>query len=389
VAPTVEPTIAPVATPAPTATAAAISGTWQQVPTSPELEAVEFSDVTWTGSRFVAIGRSELGGTFVDSTDGIDWSIQVPAGGKWTPDRIASGPDGVVAIGFIGDHFASFTSTDGERWLAHEDGFPMPSLGTDVVELTDIVATGDGWIVVGRRDEICMIDCGMTFKRAYVWNSSDGVAWTRVADQASLKGGGMNAITQAGAGYVAAGVANGHAAIWTSPDGLVWQRVPDDPMFGPPGGATGPLTPDTEPPIAAVGAAERLDAYVVVGDSYAQDSCDPATADSACPGIRAWWSTDGITWTKATVAGARNGQVSTVTTVADGFVALGFSAGCTSSLLGSADGRAWSCTSGDVAFNGFGADAAATSPGVDVLVGSSFTDEETPPVGAIWYRVSR
>jgi hypothetical protein len=312
----------------------------------------------------------------------------VPAGGTWSPTSIAAGPTGVVAIGSIGDHFASFTSTDGQTWLPHKDAFPLPSLGTDSVELTDIVPNGDGWIVVGRRDENCMFDCGLTSKRTYVWTSPNGINWTRLPDQASLKGGGMTAITQAGAGFIAAGVANGHAAIWRSPDGSTWARVPDDVMFGPPGGASGPTDPGkVEPPVVAVGAAERLDSYVVVGNSYAQDFCDPAFIDAVCPGIRAWWSTDGITWTKAQVESARDGQVRSVTAFPEGFVAFGFAEGCPGGLLTSPDGSEWSCAAPSAAFGAFDSDAAATSGALEVVLGAtSPADESTPPAGTIWYR---
>lgn len=374
-----------------------LDGAWHQVPASDALGAVEFTDITWNGARFVAIGHSDptsiaLGGTFLDSVDGQNWSIQVPSGGAWNPTHIASGPGGLVAIGSIGEHFASFTSPDGMLWTPHVDAFPIPDLGTDTVELTDIVTTGDGWIVVGRRDEECMFDCGLTSKRSYVWTSTNGIDWTRVADQASLKGGGMNAITRAGAGYVAAGVSNGHAAIWTSPDGRTWSRVPDAPMFGPPGGVVIPDGPSTaEPPVTAVGAAEGLGTYVVVGSSLAQDICEPALDDAVCPGIRAWWSTDGSTWTKGKIAGARDGQARGVVTATAGYLILGLAGGCPGGIGRSMDGHSWRCDTKDSALNAFTPTAAFASDTTEVVVGTTFfgEDDGAPgPAGTIWYRVS-
>jgi hypothetical protein len=394
-APTTTPTLAPPTsappTTVPTPTAPTSDGVWRQVPANPAVAGVEFSDITWNGTRFIATGRSDLGGTFLDSTDGLDWSVQVPAGGAWAPTSIAAGPTGIVAIGTIGDHFATFTSPDGKLWTPHPDAFPMPSLGTDLVELTDIVTTGDGWIVVGRRDENCAFDCGLTSKRAYVWTSPNGINWTRVPDQASLKGGGMNAITQAGAGFVAAGVSNGHAAIWSSPDGRDWSRVPDDPMFGPPGGINIPDDPSTaEPPVTAVGAAEGLGTYVVVGSSLAQDTCDPVLKDAVCPGIRAWWSTDGRTWTKGTIEGARDGQARGVVTATAGFLILGLGGGCPGDIGRSMDGHSWGCDVTDPSLADFVPRAAFASDTTEIAVGTTFFgegDSAPAPAGTIWYRV--
>ncbi len=75
-------------------------------------------------------------------------------------------------------------------WTAHRNAFPTPAFGGDDVAVTDVVARGDGWLAVGRRDPVCQIDCGLTPIRAYVWTSGDGSHWTRVADRDVLEGRG-------------------------------------------------------------------------------------------------------------------------------------------------------------------------------------------------------
>lgn len=372
-----------------TATVAPTLGAWQRAPEQPALAGMEFGDLAWTGARFVAIAHTEAGGTFVDASDGGAWHRQ-SGGAEWQPVSVAASGGRVAAVGTIGEKAASWVSPDGLTWTLREDAFPTPSIGTDTVEVTDLVATDDGWVAVGRRDVACFLDCGLTSKQAYVWTSSDGLAWTRVADQDSLEGGGMVAVARTAGGLVAGGVADGHAAIWTSPDGQVWSRVPDDPMFGPPGGATIAEEPvQQEPPVSVVDVAVRDGVVVVVGQSYGQDVCDPARADDVCPGIRVWWSADGTSWSRAAVDGARDGQAAAVTATADGFTAVGFATGCPGGVLTSVDGRAWHCAATDAAFEGFAPADVAASETAEVVVGTTFLgddDSSPPPRATAWYR---
>ena len=83
----------------------------------------------------------------------------------------------------------SSVSADGITWTARRNPFPTPAFGGDDIAVTDVVARGDGWLAVGRRDPVCRITAARR-RPAYVWTSGDGSHWTRVADQTSLKGGG-------------------------------------------------------------------------------------------------------------------------------------------------------------------------------------------------------
>lgn len=200
---------------------------WVAVPEQVTVQGLQFDAVIWTGARFVASGHVPDGGRVIaDSTVGLTWQwheIARPDAGRVF---LAAGPKGVVAVGGLLDgHAGSWTSADGIAWTAHPDTFGTAS-GTDTFELTAVIASDDGWLAVGREDPACNHDCGLTPIRALVWTSSDGLAWTRVADQRSLAGGAISAVARLGSGFVAVGLVGTIAAAWTSPDGRTWNASP-------------------------------------------------------------------------------------------------------------------------------------------------------------------
>ena len=352
-----------------------------QVPSQTTVTGVNFTDVIWTGTRFVAVAsRPDDAQVILDSTDGVTWHRQPESNAKgYGTLTLVSG--GIVAPGTA----MSWFSADGLTWTSRRSSaFPMPAVGSDTVEVTDVVAGSDGWIAVGRRDHPCQIDCGDDPVRAYVWTSSDGSGWSRVPDQPALKGGGMDAVARTDHGYVAVGVAFGHAAIWTSADGRAWSRVPDAPMFREPASRNGAL------PLHATGVAVRDGGIVVVGSAYAQDTCAPGVALQFCPGVRAWWSVDGKTWAKASVDKAKDGQAGRPVATIHGFFLGGWSTGCIGGIWTSTNGHAWRCEASAKGFKGFTPEAFAASDTVEVAVGSVEVDPDAEPsvprLGAIWYR---
>ena len=50
------------------------------------------------------------------------------------------------------DRPASWSSPDGLSWTARRDAFPATVTGTDVIQVTGVVSTADGWLAVGRED---------------------------------------------------------------------------------------------------------------------------------------------------------------------------------------------------------------------------------------------
>jgi hypothetical protein len=362
-------TSAVVATPAPTV-APTPAGTpvpagWHTAPIQPWFATVEFTDVVWSGARFVAaVSGPGDGGTFADSTDGVTWNLQTAGDPAWRPDHVAAGPAGVVATGVIGAKLASWSSADGLTWKATADAFPLPSLGDDTVYVDDVIARADGWLAVGRREPSCEVDCGTNPVRAYSWTSSDGLTWMRAADQTSLKGAGMSSVVATASGFVAVGVGSSHPAIWTSTDATTWVRVPDAPVLHEAAQKSGTLS------AAATGVVVTGDGTIaMVGSAFAQNFCPTGIAANLCPGARAWWSTNGTTWTRATVDLPIDGQIFSVAAAPNGLVAVGPSDACLGGIWSSVDGKSWGCDGTDPSFTGFGPYAAAASSTIEVAVG--------------------
>ena len=368
--PTVRPTLtlAPAPTPSP----------WRSASDSAVIAAVQLLHVVWTGQRFVATG-SALGGAgaIVDSTDGEVWHRQQLDGTDAWPDVLAAGSRGVVAIGRIG--LASWASPDGLAWTVHESAFAA-TIDGNPVSVTAVVATDTGWLAVGRTDPVCNMSCGLDPVRALAWTSTDGLHWSRVADQASFAKSGMTDVTRGGPGFVGVGLAADHAAVWTSPDGNVWTRVHDSPLFH--------RLPSEDPSeyfqMTAVAAGGGI--VVAVGLEGPGGGHGPAG--------RAWRSVDGLTWTAAEAedfAAAGETSVYPVDVIAtpEGFLAIArASGGCTSHIWTAVDGRSWRCSVADPDLPAMASYAAAASESVELIVGLSLVD---PPAdagapGAVWLR---
>lgn len=380
-APSPEPTVfsspTPSSTPAPTRAEG-----WRPVPEQASVQGVQYQHVVWTGARFVASGVAldDAGGVFLDSSDGLTWNRQPTATANANPASLAAGPDGVVAVGRIGDRPATWFSPDGLAWTDRADAFPVPAVGTDTVEVTAVVATDHGWLAVGREDPFCQTNCGLAPVRALVWTSVDGLHWTRVPDQASFSMAAMTAVARLDPGSVAVGLEGIHAAARTSTDGMAWTRVPDSPLFN--------ELPSSDPSMSTTMSGVTAAHGVVVAVGY------EGNGGAHGPAARAWWSTDGLTWALADGDNFLSGgeievRLTSVTVAPDGFLAAGFSSGgCVGGLWTSSDGRAWRCVALDPAFAGFTNYAAAASTSVEVAVGLEVSTNPSPAglPGAVWRR---
>ena len=375
--PTPDPTTTPPPTP-PTPTG------WSRVPTQASVSGVQFQRVVWTGTRFVATA-SALGGdgAFLDSADGLTWNRQETKSADQMPVAIAAGPRGVVAIGAMDDQVATWSSPDGLNWTARLDAFPLPARATQYsgqtrFSIDSVVATSDGWLAVGREDPLCQLDCGVDPVRPLVWTSTDGLAWASVPDGAGLGSGGMTTVARSRDGFVAVGLGRSRAAVWTSPDGTTWSPVADDPMFH--------SRPGTDPTywVEMTGVAADHGVVVAVGMDGPQGGGDDVS-------VRAWWSTDGRTWSEANGEGFLSGQVFGLTSTPAGFLATGPSGpqSCLGGMWESADGRDWVCVADDPSFSGFGPYAAAAAPSVVVAVGldAGAPDSDQGNPGAVWRKL--
>ncbi len=368
--------------PSATATPVAASPTadgWRPAPSQDAVSGAQFQNVVWTGTRFVATGVALVGngGVFLDSSDGVTWHTQpVPLAGQ--PFRLAAGSRGVVAVGH-GSRPTSWFSSDGLNWTGGSTALPATPSGTDGFDVMDVVATTTGWLAVGREDPYCNVNCGLAPVRSLVWTSGDGLTWTRVPDQVSFDGGGMNAVVRGSVGLVAVGFAGGHGAVWTSNDGSAWARVPDAPIFHP--------QPATDPSSSAdmSGVAAGPGVIAIVGMAH-------GVGPGGAPSVLAWWSADGRKWVQATGDRFLYGQVFEVATTPRGFLATGPSGdqSCLGGIWASTDGRSWRCVASDDAFTGFGPYAAAASSTVEIAVGLTSVgldpNGSTGLPGAVWWR---
>jgi hypothetical protein len=363
--------------PTPGPTAPTVAGEWRAVQ-SEAVAAAQLQEVTWTGTQFVATGAALAGGgVFLRSTDGQTWKSATAGGTAGWPSQIAAGASGVVATGTLDDKTASWFSPDGIHWNYHLKVFPQ-RLGTDdTVGVNDVIATGDGWLAVGADGVGCVVSCVPNPIRGLVWTSTNGLDWTRLANQSSLKGGGLHAVVAIDGGYVAGGDAGGNAAFWTSPDGAIWTRVADDPSFATTSAGQG---------VQIVGLAVHDGTIAAVG----MESSGGGDAPSL---VRAWSSTDGRTWSEASVDGGLGGQVFSVAATTTGFLATGPSGAesCLGGIWSSSDGTTWACAASDQGFDGFAPNAAASGASVDVAVGltnAGCGDDGCPQglPGAVWWR---
>ena len=357
----------------------AVPATWSRVPKQPSVSGVQFQLVVWTGTRFVATGTGlDASGVLLDSADGLTWHRQTSSLPTPSATALAAGPLGVVAVASTDDGATAWVSGDGLTWTRREDAFPAPkriagTSGSRSIQVTGIVATDDGWLAVGREDPDCQFDCGGAPLRAIVWKSPDGLAWKLVADQKSLRGGGMNAVARFNSGFVAVGLRASRAAVWTSPDGSAWSLVPDAPLFHPQHGL--------DFGISMGGVAADQGVVVAVGmDGLGSEDVS----------VRAWWSADGRMWHKATGQKFKSGQVFSVTSTPLGFLATGPSGdtSCLGGIWESIDGRTWTCTASGSKFAGFGPYAAAASTSVIVAVGLDGSGPESDQglPGAVWWK---
>ena len=263
-------------------------------------------------------------------------------------------------------HMAIWTSDDGETWQRVPDSRQFDA-GTYTPsrqgELTDVVATDDGLVAVGRSREDGL-------RRAAVFRSDDGVRWTRSRDEASFQLGTMEAIAATPRGVVAVGNmlegTEAHASAWTSPDGLAWVRTTGNGVAFDVGGM-GTFS-DGRGRGGMIDVAWTGNRVVAIGSA-----CEPG--GGGCRGI-AWTSDDGRSWTRE--ADELDGNPYSMT-VRDGrLVAVGDDgAGHPRSWISGDDGSTWK--SGRPMSEVLGNfDAVVDTPGA--LVGSIATPSLTTAV---------
>ncbi|HJW22049.1 MAG TPA: hypothetical protein VJ506_06445 [Candidatus Limnocylindrales bacterium] len=331
----------------------------------------------WTGHRFVAVGLLGQSTVALDSTDGSTWHSGSPFGRDAAVRALAARADGsVVAVGTSGHRPAIWHSADGVSWTEGVNPASPRSIASSTIHVTGAVAMDSGWLAVGREDPACQVDCGVEPSRALAWTSPDGRRWAAVSEQPSLRPGGMNVVTRAPFGYLAAGVADRGPAIWTSTDGLRWSRAGDV-----------PTPPSTDPStwVTIVAASASPDVAVCVADSL-------GLGPGGAPVILAWSSTNGGAWQPAVLAGANPVLRQSVVWTADGWLVAGerWRGELNWALVawGSVDGRVWRAMSTESQAAMFVPTTVAASAAIEVAIGLADVGA-LAPADALWWRTAR
>jgi hypothetical protein len=299
-------------------------------------------DVAVGDPGLVAVGYDYSGGdgdaAVWASGDGSAWArlahdeVVFGGGGDQEMNAVVAGGPGFVAVGWETleeSDAAVWTSPDGLAWtrLPHDEAVFG---GYCHQFMKDVVVAGPGLVAVGG-------DCSHGDRDAAVWVSANGLAWSRVAHDAAVFGGGdeqgMESVALGPAGLVAVGYdysgGDWDAAVWVSADGLTWSRVAhDEAVFG---GADNQEMWSVAASPAGV---------VAVGYDDSGGDRDAAV----------WVSADGLTWSRvahdATVFGGADGQeMASVVITAAGPVAVGddeAGGNWDAAVWVSADGLAWS-----------------------------------------------
>jgi len=214
--------------------------TWSRIPDD---EAVfgnaTMNSVTPFGSGYVAVGGTGTGQ--IRSGNAVAWTS--PDGMTWTRaphiEKTTAGSTGQEGMSQVVAGSAGSLVAVGWEWSEREEPFSPPIWnsrdGITWSRVSDDEAVfGGGGISVVFSGGPGFIAVGSVGADAAVWTSPDGITWSRVPhDETVFRGAGITSVTKGGPGFIAVGWAGLDAAAWTSPDGITWSRVPhDETIFG-------------------------------------------------------------------------------------------------------------------------------------------------------------
>jgi hypothetical protein len=261
---------------------------------------------------------------------------------------------------------ALWRSNDGATWTLLTQG------GTTFADaqVRQLLATSSGLVAWGSVGQpVCSGSgegqtCGPLPEM--LWTSPDGSTWTRIADSSMFTGATISAVTIGQEGLVAVGETGwDKPAIWLSDTGAAW-RTTSLP--------TSTFAHGHFYNVRAIGSG-----YVLAGSVGGQAPISGGVAAPSTGTAAAWWSPDGLTWTKATLQGSGGAGASLggIAVGAQGLVAVGSESGGKEGALGwvSSDGRTWR----PVALLYAGAPSAA--PGEPTLPAMNVCDDGTHLIG--------
>ena len=228
----------------------------------------------------------------------VAWGDAVTAIGEGFVSRVTAEGGRYFALGALDNDATIWSSDDGLEWEAATLPFPASweREAPVFVSADHIVSSGDKLVAIGTVGALDNLN-------VVVWESSDGDSWTEIdtgtfmvdafnAQDASVGPAGIVVITHA--------YGEGTGSAWLSADGgRTWSESRPD--------------------------AGRMSASAVVGTASTYLMAGLAYDDEFNPSPRIWTSTDGITWSPATVEGSDgSGGVDQLTVSGDGtWVATG------------------------------------------------------------------
>jgi hypothetical protein len=227
-------------------------------------------------------------------------------------------------------------STNGTDWRR------VPTDGADFthVQLDQLLPIPGGLLLLGEStvaDPLCpaaAAGCNQAPSAALMWHSSDGLTWQRLSTEATAPFDRVSIVSIAAGpkGLVAFGLHDpkGNLPVSTdnvilhSVDGLTWSAKPFPDQNG---GATGVLVQQV---------VATSDGFVAVGSN------DRAPTSGAAVGSAAWYSSDGLSWTRARTPTGTTDEMRYAAAGSKGMVATDLGSGAASSSVWvSPDGKTW------------------------------------------------
>lgn len=204
---------------------------WSKLPQSPSMRAELIDGVIPGESMLVVHGSAgdELEAVVWLSADGVTWEETRELAGLDPISAIASGPEGLVALGT--EFVPALDNTQAlAAFSADGRSFQPSQLPAGLPLVFDSVASGDaGYVAVGHSGEEDLPPMGAAM------SSADGINWSVAPDNAELADVRFEHVNAVPGGYQAIGsMPEGSFGLqvgstWFSSDGLAWTEVGDLP----------------------------------------------------------------------------------------------------------------------------------------------------------------
>ncbi|MGD0248532.1 MAG: hypothetical protein ABSB75_05710 [Candidatus Limnocylindrales bacterium] len=232
----------------------------------------------WTGIKWINAGsvfpRKSTGGADLAPYPTVyGWSHGFVGFTATTEGDTSGAQQDVTLIGVA--------SPDGLHWTV---GHALDAQGLQYAAIMSVVEGPAGLVAVGRGPGAI---CGGPPTVNALWTSTDGLTWSRVTLPPDFAAASVYTVDGGTTGYIAAGTLKDGTTqvVWLSSDGSSWRQVT--------------LASSTFGEFVVAGGVNFGGGYVVSGAVRNDAGCGETMVTPSL-----WWSTDGGSWTRATLAGA-------------------------------------------------------------------------------------